>query len=802
MWQLLVTAGILFVSCGGFYSVLAQGGSPLPSSISRTRPDNPKVNRNHSATRAKTRSASVSPEEQKRQALEQSIKESNDARDKFDYERALSSYRKAIELDAKDPRSYYGLGNVYYAVYCYDSALDFYGQAVKRKPDFLEALVQLGYAYALKERYDEAGANFDAAYKLNPKNISARLGSLYVKAKRGNYQDAIEQLNQVINDKSMDVKERTAAYMVLGDVYVAQNKWQESTAPFQKATLLSPDLAEAYLKLGTSQMVSGYQKFDLPQSSLRMEHRENLSAAARQASENMRIAIDAKHYDHPNGYLLLGMALMYQFNYQGAMSKIDLYLSKVKELEGRLLGLDSRLGQKCDYAFGRLYADGYSELGMVYERQANGEADARKAELLNEAIRQYQKAIETKQDYTAAYQQLGTIYLGQGRFADTIEQYKKALLYEPNESNKGSLYSILGLAYGQIGQEDEAIFYLKKAIALDDDNASTYTSLAQVYSRQGNLDEAIRLGREAVARERRANLTPSYILASNYFERARKNNNEADYEESIKLLNEVIKINPTFASAYLMLGHVFKSYKNGERVKEAVAYYELAAKYDKDNAAIYFSLGDLHTSVIQNNDAAIKYLKEAIRLKPDYALAYWMLGLVYREKKETAEAIKQFLEGMKYQTDSQACQILADIYDSEKYYAEATKWLREAVSLDPTSHFPYLNLARVYTHQRKNSQAITYYEETIKRLKPDDSGNKNLYLCRIVRLQAKYGEALACFEKLVYPIADQVPYELGVTYLDSGNKKAALAQHQQLVQLKSALADALLQQINEMSSVM
>ena len=67
-----------------------------------------------------------------------------------------------------------------------------------------------------------------------------------------------------------------------------------------------------------------------------------------------------------------------------------------------------------------------------------------------------------------------------------------------------------------------------------------------------------------------------------------------------------------------------------------------------------------------------------------------------------------------------------------------------------------------------------------------------------MRLQRQYSTALDCFQKLVYPLQDQVPYELGATYVLMGNKEAALAQRQKLTQLKSGLAEELLKQINEM----
>ena len=559
---------------------------------------------------------------------------------------------------------------------------------------------------------------------------------------------------------------------------------------------MNPEPAEAFLKLGMSQLVSAFLK--APSSvDVTIEDKAQLIASARQASETLRTAVDVKHFEHPAGYLMLGMAFMYQSNYQAAVSD-HAYLSKVEESRTRLSSLESNLKQKCDYAFGRLYADGYLQLGSVYEREA-GDGGVRKDELLNEAIKQYKNAVAAKQDYASSYTSLGNIYSAQGRFREAAEEYEKALIYESTEFMKASTYSVLGTVYARLRSDNKAIDYLNKAIAVAP-TSSSYRSLALVYQNQGNYGEAIRLGIKAKDLEHTPKATSYFTLATSYFLRAQTNAKDEDYEEAIRLLNEAIRINKSFAELYLALGSIYKFYKNGAYLDEALANYNKAKDYDPQNAAIYFHLGDVHASMTHNYDAAIKYLTEAIRLKPNYAMAHWTLALAYREKKDDVEAIKQFLEGLKYEKALHAYVLLGDTYDRQKNYVEAIKALREAVRHDPESHSAYLHLARVYTHQQNNDEAIRFYEQAISRLKSDDKGNRDLYRCRIVRLQRHYTEALGCFQKLVYPLSDQVPYEIGATYVVMGDKQAALAQHVQLTQLKSPLAEELLRQINEMKA--
>ena len=688
---------ILFFPTSDWNILRAQERPGVLSSSATAKPADPPVPKRANLG-ASNRSTNVSLDGKKFLEFKQAIIDGNNARKKSDYVTAYRAYLHASELFPDDASSYYGLGNVYFDLYCYHSAIDFYSQAAKLKPNYFDALMQLGFAYSNKEQYDNAEAQFEAASRVNPKSIASKLARFYVLAKKGKGQEAIDDINKIINERSTANKDRAVAYITLGDVYVAQKKWQESIEPFQKATQLNPEIAGAFLRLGMSQLVSAFSK--TPSSiDITMEDRAQLIASARQASETLRTAVEVKHFEHPAGYLVLGMAFTYQSNYQDAKSKLNAYLSKVEESENQLLKLDSNLRQKCDYAFGRLYADGYIQLGAVYATEAR-DAGVRKDELLTEAIKQYKNAVAAKQDHAGAYTSLGNAYVAQGRFREAVEEYEKSLLYESADT-KAATYSVLGTVYAKLRSDSRAIDYLNKAIALAP-TSSDYRSLALVYQNQENYDEAIRLGIKANDLEHTPKATSYYALALTYFLRAQTNNKNADFEEAIRLLNEAIKINKTSANLYLALGSVYKFYQNGAHLDQALANYNKAKDYDPQNAAIYFHLGDVHSSITHNYDAAIKYLTEAIRLKPDYAMAHWTLALAYREKKDEAAAIKQFLEGLKYEKSLNAYLLLSDIYDRQKNYAEAIKTLQEAVRLDPESHSAYLHHARVYTHQQNN----------------------------------------------------------------------------------------------------
>src|SRR5256885_3276747 len=496
-------------------------------------------------------------------------------------------------------------------------------------------------------------------------------------------------------------------------------------------------------------MMSAFFEFSsISLQEVRVQDREKLAAAAKQAANNIEKAMTEYNYSRPDGYLFLGYALMHQSNYQGAVRNINTYLAKVKEIENRL----SSLAAKCDYGFNHLIADGYDSLGSVYLQESSFEANnQRKAELLNESIESFKQAIKLKEDYAIAYSSLGLIYSLQEKYEEAIEQYKKAILFQTEESYRANDYRSIGLAYHNMKRYDEAIENLREAIRLKPNDPLAYEALAGIYVGQGNLEETFKLLKKAdeVRTAPPTNPTPYYEMGATYVVRFLQKGSEEDFNEAVKWLKKAVEIRANYASAYYALGTIYWRHSNTD---EAIANYEKGIKYDPKNAANYLGLAQVYFELKHNDEAAINYYKQAIQIKQDYAEAYWRLGLVYHHKHDDAEAIKQILEAIKYDPKYlRAYFDLAYIYKDQKNYPEAIKYLNEAMKLAPTNFQPYKEMAKVYEAQGKNEDAIHYYEEAINLLDANDSSTNNLYLGRLKRLRGHCTEAIAYVQTAKLP---------------------------------------------------
>ena len=132
-----------------------------------------------------------------------------------------------------------------------------------------------------------------------------------------------------------------------------------------------------------------------------------------------------------------------------------------------------------------------------YEKQTQGD--------IPQAIELYQKSLELYPT-AEAYTFLGWAYSFQGRFAEAIEECKKAIKYDPDYGNP---YNDIGSYLMQTGRDDEAISWFEKAIQAPRYESYCYPhyNLGRVWEKKGEWFKAVDYYQKAM------NENPDYSLA-------------------------------------------------------------------------------------------------------------------------------------------------------------------------------------------------------------------------------------------------------------------------------------------------
>jgi tetratricopeptide (TPR) repeat protein len=159
----------------------------------------------------------------------------------------------------------------------------------------------------------------------------------------------------------------------------------------------------------------------------------------------------------------------------------------------------------------------------------------------------------------------------------------------------------------------------------------TYQTKAVEEENKGNFNEAIRLFNEVIK------LTPD--SGSAYFNRGKVKRKMENHKAAIEDYLIAVKKSPNFSSAYLALGVSYTLLNDLENAKK---YYLLCMQIDPMNEMAYYNFADVLAKNDNNYNEAIYYYKYAIDIKPDYTKAYYWLGKAYAKVEMNKEACEAF----------------------------------------------------------------------------------------------------------------------------------------------------------------
>ena len=82
------------------------------------------------------------------------------------YKKAISYYKKTIELRPDDAHAYNNMGNAYKEIGNFDRAIECYDSAISLKPDYASAHYNLGIVYQKKDEFSTALESYKMAARL------------------------------------------------------------------------------------------------------------------------------------------------------------------------------------------------------------------------------------------------------------------------------------------------------------------------------------------------------------------------------------------------------------------------------------------------------------------------------------------------------------------------------------------------------------------------------------------------------------------------------------------------------------
>ena len=403
-------------------------------------------------------------------------------------------------------------------------------------------------------------------------------------------------------------------------------------------------------------------------------------------------------------------------------------------------------------------------LGIAYQ----------KARRWQESVDALNAAIQDNADLGyLPYSLLGFSYQALGRWQDSLVAFQQAAKLKPDDPG---VQEGLGSALAVLGKPKEAIEPLEKAVRQNPTVAVNHFALGFAYSQNGRFDEAIKEFNEAIR------LAPDnfavYLYLGEAFGKSLRSQEEITAEQ------QAIRLNPKSPEAYFLLG---TAYGATNRLSEAASAYaraiDLKADYFDAYAQLAFvdvQLGRLPEAwnalqgLSRTNGTSWNYASysalascyrtfglwqrtvdsasEAVKLRPDCAECYWLLGSGYGNLGLIEDARHAYQRALSAKPRySPALYGLGELAETSGDFAAAQSYLDDA-----SRSLPEFTNARLRTQiegsiltERANierdlgnyAQALAFYTRAVEVYRSiADHKNAGLTLTKVAEVYRQIGD--------------------------------------------------------------
>jgi tetratricopeptide (TPR) repeat protein len=232
---------------------------------------------------------------------------------------------------------------------------------------------------------------------------------------------------------------------------------------------------------------------------------------------------------------------------------------------------------------------------------------------------------------------------------------------------------------------NKALADIGRAIRLDGKNSDYFVALADIYLAMGKIPNCLESLKKAEELDPANNdallkLAEVYLILRDY---------QNTFSYTKKVLDRDL-INPL---AYFIRGYAYM--EQGDTTL-AIKNFQTAADQDQNYYNAYVELGILYATL--KNPVAAGYLQTAVKIDPNKAEAYYLLGMVYQEQEIIPKAIEAYEKLLIISPDYKEAHYnlgyINLVYLQD--FPKAIQFFNKAISLDPKYTEAYFNRGYSY----------------------------------------------------------------------------------------------------------
>jgi len=267
----------------------------------------------------------------------------------------------------------------------------------------------------------------------------------------------------------------------------------------------------------------------------------------------------------------------------------------------------------------------------------------------------------------------------------------------------GCLFNNLGNSYSDIGDKEQALAALERAVQINPSLAESRTNLGNIYLKNGQIEDAI---------------YEYYAALQTNPNDARTHNNLGNAYTKKDWLNDAIseynlslELDPNFIEAYKNLA---AAYCKQEMFGQAQSVLKQAIILQPKNASLYSQAGDLYNQMGHYEQAIFQY-KKALRFKGNLAEAHYGLGICYNKLGLVDDEIRAYKTALVVDPNMVAALMnLGNAYFAKQKYDAAIEQYKKAVGIKPDDGAIHYNLGAAYSNNEQYEQAVEEYLKAVE----------------------------------------------------------------------------------------
>ncbi|MEI7474855.1 MAG: tetratricopeptide repeat protein [bacterium] len=646
------------------------------------------------------------------------------------YDMAIESFKKVVELNPKSIAAYNNLGITYLKNNDIDAAIKCYKKVLNIAPKNAIVHNNLGNAYARLEELDLAIEHYNKALKIdeNYVDVFTSLGCVYNQL--GEYELAIKNLEKAIELKPDNIE----AYNNLGISYYETRQFELAIKYYEKAIELNPDFAEAnsnlsHLYLLKGDYLKGFELYDwrfLKKDNLKNLNIPVLKTPMWDGISSLKNKTIYVYYEQGFGDTIMFARCL---PYLHAMGAKVLFKPQPQLFE---------LFKNCDLR-AEIVDPSISDDELIYDEHTSLLRLPYLFKITLDDIplrRGYLKAYGDKvQEYKLNYFNNKNFKVGifwQGNPKGIKKRAAKLLDFLPLANNPNlKLYSLQkgfgieqleeipeGIEIVNLGETFQSYSYTAAAIENLDLVITIDTSVAHLAAALGKPTWVILHTNHEWRWLLDRNDTPWYKTVR-LFKQKNKDNWSELFSEVSEELNNIVANNSLITNQIEEYKNIALNSLNNSDFNNAIDYFRKMIELDSDNFMPYFYLGNTYNQLNKNNEAIEFYLK-AIELNPTLGSIHTNIAITYVKENKFKQAIEHYKKSIEFNPyNADTFMYLGVAQQSTEEFDESIESIKKALELDPNHYESYIQIANTYELKEDYETAIVYYEKAIN-LNPDN----------------------------------------------------------------------------------